>query len=282
MSQNLSHPFVNTKVITAEPDSLAEYLRKVYEHRNMILTIARRDLKVKYAQTALGVFWAVLQPITGMVIFSLFFTNIFNLEDFGIYVPYYLFAFAGLSAWLYFTYIVQGAGTSLLSEENLVKKVYFPRIVLPLAKTLVGFVDFGITILLLIAMAAVTGNLYPANLIALPLVILVVTFIGFSLAIWLSALTIRYRDFHHLIPYIVNFGIWLTPVFYPATIIPQKIYYLIYLNPMAGAVDFFRWSVMGTPLPSAYFLVSFAVVFLLLVSGLIYFRRVEDLIADHL
>lgn len=282
MSQNLSHPFVNTKVITSEPDSLAEYLKKVYEHRKMIITIARRDLKVKYAQTALGVFWAVLQPITGMVIFSLFFTNIFNLEDFGIYVPYYLFAFAGLSAWLYFTYIVQGAGTSLLSEENLVKKVYFPRIVLPLAKTLVGFVDFGITILLLIAMAAVTGNLYPANLIALPLVILVVTFIGFSLAIWLSALTIRYRDFHHLIPYIVNFGIWLTPVFYPATIIPQKIYYLIYFNPMAGAVDFFRWSVMGTPLPSAYFLVSFAVVFLLLVSGLIYFRRVEDLIADHL
>ncbi|MCP4120213.1 MAG: ABC transporter permease [Bacteroidetes bacterium] len=267
---------------TSENVRLGAYLHDVWENRVMIMVFAKRDIKTKYAQTMFGLFWVVLQPLTGATIFTLFFTNLFDLADFGITIPYFLFSLSGYLGWMYFIYIVTNAGISLQQEENLIKKVNFPKLILPLAKAVVGFVDFGIGILLTIFIAIAGGYLsFTHFLLILPATALI-TMIGLSVAIWLSALTIRYRDFHHFIPYVINFGIWITPVFYPATIIPEEYGFVLYLNPMAGAIEMIRWALFETQAPSSWYLLSYLVALLLIVGGIHYFTRIENLIADHL
>lgn len=270
------------KIITARNTGLITYLKEVWSSRRMVLVFARRDIKTKYAQTMLGLFWVILQPLTGAAIFTFFFTNLFDLADFGIYIPYFLFSLSGFLGWMYFIYIVTNAGLSLQQEENLIKKVNFPKILLPISKALVGLVDFGIGIVLTIVVAAISGHLTYYNVAFIVLPAGLITLLGLTVAIWLSALTIRYRDFHHLVPYVINFGIWITPVFYPATIIPEKYSFILYMNPMAGAVEMLRWSIFGLPLPSNYYLISYSVAILLIVWGIHYFTKIENLIADHL
>ena len=261
---------------------LTTYLREVWQARRLVLTFARRDIQVKYAQSALGLFWVLLQPITGAVIFTVFFTALFDWGASGIEAPYFLFAFGGYTSWMFFSYIVQSAGSALLQEESLIKKVHFPKLILPFAKSLVGLVDYAVSIVLLLVLALATGSLHWVGLWAMVPAVVLVGILGLSIAIWLSALTIRYRDFHHIIPYIVNFGIWLTPIFFPTSFLRELVGDFIYINPMAGAVDLFRWSILGTPFPSPWFAVSFVVSVVALVAGIRYFQRIEMLIADYL
>ncbi|MGZ5253064.1 MAG: ABC transporter permease [Flavitalea sp.] len=246
----------------------------------MILTLAKRDLRIKYAQTSLGIFWTVLQPLTGLLIFTVFFSRLIHVDTNGI--PYPLFAFAGMISWFFFSQVVQGAGLSLVEGQQLIRRVYFPRMVLLIAKVLVALVEFGVAMILLILIMLFMGRLPGWQLLLFPIFLILNIISALSIAIWLSALTIRYRDFHHTIPYLVGFGIWLTPVFYPETLIPSKYHLFLYLNPMATTITGFRWSLIdGAVMHPGYWLALIPVT-LLLISGLDYFRKIEDQIPDYI
>jgi lipopolysaccharide transport system permease protein len=267
-------------IINGQRSSVVDYLRMGWKYRSIAVAIARRDLKIRYSQAFLGFMWAVIQPLTGLVIFTVFFERLIKIKAPGMSYP--LFAFSGMASWFFFCHIVHNAGVSLVESRDLIRKVYFPRILLPLAKTLVGLVELGISLILLIALMVLLGSSTAWSIVLLPLFALLNLGVGLSVAIWLSALTIRYRDFHHIIPYLVNFGIWLTPVFYPVTLIPSRLEWLMFLNPMAAIIAGFRWSLSGGTAPDVRYLVSFLPTAVLLVSGFTYFRRIENEIADYI
>lgn len=268
------------EVFEAGRTSLPAYLAEVWKYRHLVLTFAKRDLKVKYAQTTLGIAWAMLQPLTGLLIFTLFFDKVLQVDTAG--VPYPLFALTGMSSWYYFTYIFGSAGTSLLDSQSIIKKVYFPKLILPLSKIFLGGADFLCTIVLL-AIAMLLYGRYPGmSVIFFPFFLIFNIVVALSNAIWLSALTVRNRDAHHIIPYLINFSIWITPVFYPTTILPASLSSLMYINPMAFVIEGYRYSLLGSPPPSPYYLISVVPVIILLFTGLLYFLKVEDDIVDKI
>ena len=243
-------------------------------------TFARRDLKVQYAQTFLGILWSVIQPLTGLLIFTFFFKNIFGLDTGK--MPYHLFVFTGMLCWFYFVYIVSHAGNALQNNRDLISKVYFPRMVLPLSKVMVGGAEFLISLVLLFIMMALQKYAPSIRILLLPIIPVLIVICALSIALWLSALTIRFRDFHHIIPYLVNFSIWLTPVFYPKEILPDQYEKLVYFNPMAGIIDLCRWLILSDVAPDAKYAWSAIPVLLLFVGGLMYFKKVEGDLVDHL
>lgn len=266
------------KIITAEPDSFKEYLRKLWKYRSLIGTFARRDIKIKYAQTLFGFFWVVLQPFPSVIIFTFFFGSLIKVDT-GL-LPYPVFALVGMIGWNYFTSLTGGIGNSLIESQHILKKIYFPKLLLPLSKILVSGVDFLIAlavIMLVMLFYRVTPGI---SFLFLPLFLLLNILCGLSIGTWISALTFRYRDFQHIAPYIINFSIWLTPVFYPATILPNSLEYIMYLNPMAFTLEGYRYALAGGAAPSARYLISVIPVLTLLLAGLWYFRRIEDDIAD--
>lgn len=268
-------------VISSEKDSLKVYLQKIYFHKSLILTLAKRDLKVKYAQTSLGLLWTAIQPLTGLLIFTFFFNKVMKIES----IPesgYAVFAFTGMTSWYFFSYLVYQSSTSLIQNQELMKKIYFPKLILPISKVLVGLVDFGISMILLLIIMMINGIVPSWHIIFLPIFILLNITVGLSVSIWLSALTVKKRDLQHIVPYLMNFGIWLTPVFFPATLIPEKYRALLYLNPMAGIVEGFRWCIWEYGQYDIYYSIGIALSILLLVSGVWYFRKVEDEIVDYI
>jgi len=269
---------------TSDRFTLFRYLSDVLKKKRLILLLAKRDISVKYAQTLLGFGWTVLQPLTGMVIFTLFFTKVFPVDANDIGIPYHLFSYSGFICWILFSNIISGAGTSLLQEENLIKKVYFPRIIVPLSKTMNYFFDFLFSFLVLIIISV----FYDANVIwrfvfIMPSLLLILMN-SLTIAIWLSALTMRFRDFNHIIPYIINFGIWLTPVFFPLQILPNNIKFLVELNPMAFSIELFRASLFGLELPelSIGVILIQLTLFVIFVFGIKYFIKIDKLMSDYL
>lgn len=269
-------------IISAEPESPIAYCKKLWQYRAMILAIARRDWKAKYAQTLVGILWSVLQPLIGLLIFTFFFEKVVRISD-KVPYSYAVFAFSGMTCWYYFTQHLHQGGTALVQEQALLKKIYFPRLLLPISKAVSGLADYTISLLLLFLLLVWKG-IYPGpHLLFLPFFIILNIITALSVSIWLSALTIRYRDFHHLIPYLVSFGIWLTPVFYPVTLVPEAYQFLLYCNPMAVVIEGFRWSLIGDV---AYFdiryFIGIAISFTLLLSGLVYFFKIEYQIIDFI
>jgi lipopolysaccharide transport system permease protein len=273
-------PIRQLTVITTAQPGLGAYFKRVGSFRSLVLTLALRDLKVKYTQTFLGIIWVVVQPLTGLLIFSFFFDKLIKVNTGGI--PYPLFAFSGLLSWTFFSAIISNAGTSLLESQDLIRKISFPTLVLPLAKVLVDLVDLAIGILLLFGVMVILGRFPGWPIVFLPVMILFNIGVGLSVAIWLSALTIRYRDFRHIIPYLINFGIWLTPVFFPDTLIPTAYRWILYLNPMAATIAGLRWSLVGAPLPPPDYFVSALLIFFLLLTGLYFFIKIESDVSDYL
>lgn len=265
-------------------EKLSQYLHKVYQYRTLLFSLAKRDLKVQYAQTVLGFLWSVLQPLTSLLVWTFFFDKLIQVDTGAI--PYPLFAFTGMTAWYFFTHIFNHAGTSLVNSQDLIRKIYFPRIILPLSKVLVGLVEFGISLVLLFIIMLWMGYTPSEKIIFLPVFIFLNIITGLSFGIWLSALTIRYRDFQHIIPYFINLGIWLTPVFYPTTLlqnVPQQFSILTWVNPMAAVIAGYRWSLFGGDAKGTpYYLLAFIPMLLLFVTGFIYFRKNEYTIADHI
>lgn len=267
------------KTIKAGNFSLQNYLREVWQLRHLAISFAWRDLKVQYAQTYLGLLWSIVQPLTGLIIFSFFFQRLIPLQT---DVPYSAFAFTGIMGWFYFTALVGQGGTSLMHNQQIIKKIQFPRLLLPVSKALVGLVEFCISLCILTCILIYYGCPLTSRILFLPLVVIANIISGLSVGIWLSALTVRFRDLHHIIPFLVGFGIWLTPVFYPTTIVPESYHWIYNFHPVANVISLYRWIFLGMPLNVNQALFSFLPAIVLLISGLVYFGRTEKRIADYI
>ena len=269
-------------VVDANKRSFSLNLKELFAYRDLFLILAYRDLRVRYAQTFLGVAWALLQPLVTLTIFTLVFGRVVKVDTGGI--PYPAFALCGMVAWTYFAFVMSQSGNSIIGAQELVKKVYFPRLVIPLSKALVGFVDFFIAFLLLLLLIVYYDVSVSVNLIMLPLFVVLTVLCALAAGIWLSALSIRFRDFQHISPFLVQVGLYATPIAYPGDVVIGALsdvgVILFYLNPMAGIVEGFRWSILGYGSLNSLSLISFGMVVILFVTGISYFKKVERLMAD--
>lgn len=269
-------------VVDANKSRFSINLKELFEYKDLFLILAYRDLRVRYAQTFLGLLWAFVQPVATLLIFTIVFGRAVKVDTGG--VPYPVFAICGMTAWTYFSFVLNQSGNSIIGAQEMVKKIYFPRLVIPLSKALVGFVDFAISFALL-ALLMIIYQITPATTIfILPVFILLTIISALAVGIWLSALTIRYRDFQHIVPFMVQFGLYATPIAYPSETIINNLPYwgsvLYYLNPMAGVVEGFRWSILGGTPPHPLSYLSFAIIIILFITALMYFKRVEKVMAD--
>ncbi|MDB5281423.1 MAG: type transporter [Bacteroidota bacterium] len=267
------------KTINNKGYTFNNYLKEVWNSRALALNFALRDLRIQYAQTYLGLLWSVLQPLTGLFIFYFFFQKVIHLK---MNVPYSVFALTGMMGWFYFSQLIGQAGTCLMHNQILIKKMQFPRIVLPLSKAIIGLVEFTISFILLLILMVITDCHFSYKIIFLPLVVLANVVAGLSVGIWLSALTIKYRDFHHIIPYLIGFGIWITPVFYPNTMVPPNFTWIYYFHPVANVIALYRWIFIGWPVNWLQVASSFSIAAVLFIFGLRYFIKNEKFIADYL
>lgn len=255
-------------------------LGELWRYRELIYFLVWRDVKVRYKQTLLGAAWAILKPFLSMVIFTLIFSGLANLETDGAPAP--VFYYAGLLPWVLFQDGVTKAGNSLVTGRSLITKVYFPRIAIPLASVLAGLVDFALSFLVLIGMMIYFG-IRPTDAVwTLPLFLLLAMVTALGVGLWLSALNVQYRDVAYVTPFLLQAWMYASPVVYSATLIPEGWARIVYgLNPMAGVVQGFRWAILGVgEPPSGLIILSVLMAFLLLVSGMLYFKRMERTFAD--
>jgi lipopolysaccharide transport system permease protein len=263
-------------VITSEPDTLKEYLAKIWQNRSLIFTLAKRDLKIKYAQTSLGLAWTILQPLSAVAVFTVFFSIILDLET---SYPYVLFVLSGVLLWNLFNYIFSQGSSSLTQNSDLIKKMAFPKIILPISKVLLALVEFAVTLALFLVLLILFKIPVGVEVLIFPVTLIPVIALSLGMAFILSAATIKNRDLFHVIPFLVNFGIWLTPVFYPVSLIPEQYSDYLYINPMAASIQLFRWSFFGEPLSMLVFL-GISICFATFIIGFFYFKKVEDKIID--
>jgi lipopolysaccharide transport system permease protein len=254
-------------------------LRELIEYHQLLYFLTWRILKLRYRQTALGAAWAIVQPFLTMVVFSVVFGRLAGLNSEG--APYPVFSFAALVPWTYFANAVTQASNSLVENERMITKVYFPRLMLPLAAIVAGLVDLVIAFLVLLAMMHFYGVVPTVAAWTLPLFVLLAALTALGAGLWLSVLNVKYRDVRHALPFLIQFWLFATPVAYSSRLIPAAWRPLLGLNPMAGVVDGFRWALLGqTAEPSPVIMVSVGIVVTVLLSGLWYFRRMEQSFAD--
>lgn len=254
-------------------------LRELWEQRELVYFLAWRDIKVRYKQTALGASWAILQPVFAMVVFSIFFGQLGRIPSDGL--PYPLWSFAGLVPWTFFAQGLSQAANSLVMSQNLLRKVYFPRLAIPIATVLSVALDFAIAFLVLVGLMVFYGVQPTGRAIwVLPLSLLAfVTALGAG--IWFAALSVRYRDVRYVVPFLVQFWLFATPIAYPSSLLPAQWRVLYAVNPMSGVVEGFRWALLGTnTAPGLMVAVSAITAIVVLVAGAFYFRRVERTFAD--
>ncbi len=269
-------------VVDANKGSFSLNIKELLSYRDLFVILAYRDLRVRYAQTFLGLTWAVIQPLATLVIFTLVFGRFVRVDTGDI--PYPVFALCGMVAWTYFSFVMNQSGNSIIVAQEMVKKIYFPRLVIPLSKAVVGLVDLGIAMLLLVLLVIFYDVPISSNIVVLPVFLGLMIVSALAVGIWLSALSIRFRDFQHVTPFLVQIGLYVTPIAYPGEVVIDSLsetgVFLFYLNPMAGIVEGFRWSVFGYGSLHDASLISFAMVLVLFVAGLYYFKRVERVMAD--
>lgn len=260
-------------------------LRELWHYRELLWFLTLRDIKLRYKQTALGVTWAVLQPLFTMAVFAVFFGKLGKMPSDG--RPYALFVLAALLPWQLFAYALTQSSQSLVAEQRLITKVYFPRLIVPVASVLSGIVDFLVTLVLMVAMMVAApafgwSAVRPtAAALAVPIFTLFAVLTALAVGLWLSTLNVRYRDVRYTIPFLTQLWMFLTPIAYPASLVPSAYRWLYGLNPMAGVVEGFRWALLGTDAPEwGLMAVSAGVVVALLAGGLLYFRRMEKTFAD--
>ena len=282
-AQTIVPDSIPTVVIQPARGWISLQLRAVWEYRELLYFLVWRDIKVRYKQTALGVTWIVLQPVIGMIVFSLLFGGLLKVPSGE--VPYPIFAYAALLPWNYFASSLNRSSTSLVASANLITKVYFPRLVIPMAGVLSGLLDFAIAFLVLVGLMVFYGIAPTAGVVWLPgfLLLAMLTALGFGL--WLSALNVRFRDINQLVPFLVQIWMYVTPVIYGSTLLPERFRPLLGLNPMTGVVEGFRWALLGNRLadaqaPGVLFVMSVAITLIVLVSGAVFFRRTERTFAD--
>lgn len=268
-------------VIRIEPSRgfIALNFNELWEYRELLYFLTWRDIKVRYKQSVLGVGWAILQPLLTTLIFTFVFGRFAGVPSNGI--PYPLFAFAALLPWQYFASSVGRSGVSLVNSSNLISKVYFPRLIVPLSAALGPAVDFAVTFIILIVMMFYYAVLPTWNVLFLPVFLLLAFATAIAVSLWLSALNVRYRDVGYVIPFMVQIWMFISPVAYPSSLVPEKWRVLYGLNPMAGVIEGFRWALFGTSRgPDVVVLISSGVVLVILFGGLLYFQKTEQTFAD--
>ena len=254
-------------------------LKELWEYRELLYFLTWRDIKVRYKQTVLGAAWAIIQPFFMMVVFSLFFGYLAKVPSDGI--PYPIFAYCALLPWQLFAHALTESSNSLVANERLITKVYFPRLVVPISAVLGGLLDFAIAFVILLLMMAYYGVRPTWAIVTLPAFLLLAMLTALGVGLWLSALNVKYRDVRYTISFLIQFWLFATPVAYSSSIVPARWRALYGLNPMAGVVEGFRWALLGkSEGPGALLAVSVAVVILILIGGLYYFRRMEAEFAD--
>jgi lipopolysaccharide transport system permease protein len=254
-------------------------LGELWHYRELLYFLTWRDIKIRYKQTALGVAWAVLQPLITMVIFSVIFGQLAKLPSDGI--PYPVFSYAALLPWGLFSGALQRAGTSLVINSNLITKVYFPRLVIPISAVAAGLVDFVISFVVLLGLMLYYKITPTWMIFTIPLFVLLVVLTALAVSLWLSALNVQYRDVQYMIPFLIQAWMYASPVAYSAGLIPTGPWRIIYgLNPLAGVIQGFRWALLGGNPPDVLMVISVIIVLVMLVTGLYYFRRMEKTFAD--
>jgi homopolymeric O-antigen transport system permease protein len=253
-------------------------LHELWAYRELLYFLTWRDIAVRYKQTALGVTWAILQPLLTGLVFTLFFGHLAKLPSDGL--PYVLFSYSGLVLWTFFSNGLTLSSNSLVASSNLITKVYFPRLVIPLGAVLAGVVDFLLALVVLIGLMIVYGVAPPAAVVTMPLFVLLAFCTVVAVGLWLSALNVKYRDVRYVVPFLVQLWLFATPIAYPSNLLDEPWRTLYGINPMVGAIDGFRWSMLGAPSPGWAAVVSAVSALVMLAGGLYYFRRMEKIFAD--
>lgn len=278
-SSSFSLPTEPTVVIEPRKRLLHLDLKAIWEYRELLYFLVWRDLKVRYKQTVIGAGWAILQPLMTMAIFTVVFGIFAQIPSDGI--PYPIFAYSALLPWNLFANSLTRGGTSIVGNAQLISKIYFPRLLLPLSGVLSPIVDFAVSFVILAAMMIWFGTVPTWGVLALPLFLLLALLTALAVGLWLSALNVRYRDVGHTIPFLVQLWLFASPVAYPVSLVPEKWRVLYSLNPMAGVIEGFRWALLGKESPDfGVIAVSAAMVFALLLPGIVYFRYTERTFAD--
>jgi len=253
-------------------------LEELWAYRELIGFLVWRDIKVRYKQTSLGVGWAVLQPLVTMTLFTVVFGRIAKLPSDG--VPYPLFTFAALLPWQMFSAGITGAANSLVGNSGLITKVYFPRLIVPIASVAATLVDFGISFVVLLVMMVWYDVPITSTILVLPAFVLLALVTAFAAGLWLSAINVRFRDVQYAVPFLVQSLLFVSPVAYTASIVPEKWRMLYAFNPLVAVIQGFRWAILGAKSPAAFIIPSLISTGLLALGGLIYFRHMEDTFAD--
>jgi lipopolysaccharide transport system permease protein len=274
-------PIADISVIRIEPSRswLAVNLQELWAYRELVYFLVWRDVKVRYKQTVIGIGWTILQPLTTMVIFTVIFGNFAKIPSDGL--PYPVFAYTALLPWDLFANALNRCTASLVGSANLITKVYFPRLIVPASAIISGIIDFAIAFVFLLGIMLWFHIVPSWHAIALPIFLLLALMTALAVGLWLSALNVRYRDVGHAIPFLIQIWMFLSPVAYPVSLVPEKWRLLYSLNPMAGVIEGFRWALLGKESPDFKLIaVSTAVVVVLLLGGLVYFKRIERTFAD--
>ncbi len=267
-------------VYSAEKEYFSAYFKRLWLYRNLIWVFAKRDLKVKYAQTWIGLGWTIVQPLTALFIFTFFFGFLLNWTTEGIAYPIYVLS--GLLGWNFFSYTVNAGTFGLQESSHLIKKIYFPKSVIPFSKMLIALIELGVSLLLLLPLM-IYYNQWPSwKMVFLPLVLIFNIACALTLVFWFSVLAYKKRDLLHLIPFILYFGIWFSPVFFDSHILPSEYAYLLDFNPMANVIQAWRWSLFDFGEFKWIWLLNFSIVFLFLLLGMFIYNRTESRFSDEL
>ena len=254
-------------------------LKEVWNYRELLYFLTKRDIKVRYKQTVLGGLWAIIQPVFAMVVFTLFFGRLAKIPSDGI--PYPIFVYAGLLPWTYFANAVSSSGNSLVGSANLITKVYFPRLIVPASASMGGLLDFFIAMLVLVALMIYYHFIPSLAILLFPILVGLTFLCALGVGLWLSALNVQYRDIRYVIPFLIQLWMFVSPVIYPVSMVKEKYQWLLALNPMGGVIKAYRAAILGhLPVDWSLLSISTGVILILLISGLFNFRRTERCFAD--
>ena len=273
----------STQVLIIEPPKrwAALNLREVWAYRELFWTLAVRDLRVRYAQTELGAAWAIIQPLLTMIIFSAIFGGLAGFAKDTQGIPYPVFTYVALLPWTFFAGTITRASQSMVASSSLITKVYFPRLIIPFSSVVTGLVDFAVAFVVLLGMLVFYRVMPTWGVLAVPLLLLLAMLCSLGVGLWLGALNVEYRDVGYVVPFLVQIWMYVSPVAYPASVVPGKYQFAYALNPMYGVVEGFRWAFFaGHPFPALALGMSVAVTAVLMISGLYYFRHMERTFAD--
>lgn len=277
-SDGLTLPDKPLVVIEPSKGWIPVNLRDLWHYRDLLHILTMRDIKVRYKQTLLGAAWAIIQPLFTMLIFTLFFGRLAGMPSDGI--PYPIFAYAGLLPWTFFSNAVTNSGNSLVGNSNLITKVYFPRMIIPMASVGSGLVDFAIAFVLLVVLMFYYGVVLTLSILMLPVLVILTSLLAIGIGMWMSALNVKYRDIRHALPFLIQLGMFISPIIYPTTIVPEKWRFLLAFNPLTGIIEGYRSAIFGRPFDWFAIGISAAITFAILFYSAYMFKRMEKSFAD--